>query len=58
MDYVPQENLEAARTLVANFHEVRARLLANMVEAWLVAELPRFLTGTTARWPWQLDPSR
>src|ERR1700680_3555845 len=24
MDYVPQEDLEAARMLVANFHEVRA----------------------------------
>jgi hypothetical protein len=26
MDYVPQENLEATRALVANFHEVRAGL--------------------------------
>jgi hypothetical protein len=26
MDYVPQESLEATRTLVANFHEVRATL--------------------------------
>jgi hypothetical protein len=26
MDYVPQENLEATRTLVANFHQVRTRL--------------------------------
>src|SRR5271163_1765422 len=26
MDYVPQENLEATRALVANFHEVRATL--------------------------------
>ena len=26
MDYVPQENLEATRALVANFHEVRTRL--------------------------------
>src|SRR5271155_5937153 len=26
MDYVPQENLEATRALVANFHEVRTTL--------------------------------
>src|ERR1700686_336615 len=26
MDYVPQEDLEATRTLVANFHEVRTTL--------------------------------
>ena len=26
MDYVPQENLEATRALVANFHEVREGL--------------------------------
>jgi hypothetical protein len=26
MDYVPQENLEATRALVANFHEVRITL--------------------------------
>ena len=26
MDYVPQENLEATRALVANFHEVRTAL--------------------------------
>src|ERR1019366_8130122 len=26
MDYVPQENIEAARALVANFHEVRTAL--------------------------------
>jgi len=26
MDYVPQENLEATRALVANFHEVRVTL--------------------------------
>jgi hypothetical protein len=26
MDYVPQENLEGTRALVANFHEVRTRL--------------------------------
>src|SRR6201997_5708264 len=26
MDYVPQESLEATRTLVANFHEVRTTL--------------------------------
>jgi hypothetical protein len=26
MDYVPQESLEATRTLVANFHEVRTAL--------------------------------